>query len=95
LRIVGAGGTATHAATGYLLTVKLLLVPLVAVAMARALGLGGIHADVAVVFAALPPASSAYILAQRMGGDGPQVAWLVSLGTLLAMLSLPVLLLLR
>ena len=37
----------------------------------------------------LPTASSAYILAQRMGGDGRSVAWLISAGTLAAMVTLP------
>ncbi len=42
-----------------------------------------------VVFAAMPSASSAYVLAVRLGGDGPYVASLVSLSTLLAMAVLP------
>ncbi|MGS0755939.1 AEC family transporter, partial [Roseateles sp. GG27B] len=33
--------------------------------------------------------SSAYVLAARMGGNGPYVAGLVTLSTLLGMLSLP------
>jgi hypothetical protein len=37
----------------------------------------------------LPTASSAYILAQRLGGDGRRVAWLISASTLLGMLGLP------
>jgi hypothetical protein len=45
--------------------------------------------EVAVLFAALPTASSAYILAMRMGGDGQSVAWLVSASTLGSMLTLP------
>ena len=40
-------------------------------------------------FAALPTASSAYVLAARMGYDGPYVAGLVTLSTLLGMASLP------
>lgn len=40
-------------------------------------------------FAAMPTASSAYVLAVRMGGDGGFVAGLVTLSTLLGMLSLP------
>ena len=40
--------------------------------------------------AALPSASSAYILAMRMGGDGPGVAWLISASTLLGVGSLSV-----
>jgi len=41
-----------------------------------------------VLFSALPTASSAYILAMRMGGDGKSVAWLISATTLSSMLTL-------
>jgi predicted permease len=95
LRIVGAGGTASHAAAGYLLLVKLVAMPATALLLIRGFGLTGIHADIALAFAALPTASSAYILAQRMGGDGARVAWLISAGTLLGMLTLPLWLSLR
>jgi len=43
-----------------------------------------------VAFAALPTASSAYVLATRMGGHGGFVAGLVTLSTLIGMVSLPV-----
>jgi malonate transporter len=85
-RQVGAGRTA---ASAYLLTVKLLAMPLVALGLARWLGLPPLYADIALIFAALPIASSAFILAQRMGGDGPEVAWQISASTLLAMLTMP------
>lgn len=95
LRIVSAGGTATHAAAAYLLAIKLVAMPAMALLLVRWFGLSGIHADIALIFAALPTASSAYILAQRMGGDGARVAWLISAGTLIGMLSLPAWLALR
>jgi predicted permease len=44
---------------------------------------------VVVAFAAMPTASSAYVLAARMGGDGAFVAGLVTISTLLAMIGLP------
>jgi predicted permease len=44
---------------------------------------------IAVMFAALPTASSAYILARQMGGDHQTMAAIITLQTLLAMLSLP------
>lgn len=78
-----------HASTAWLLGVKLLAVPAVAWLAASALGLQGVYLATALVFAALPTASSAYILAVRMGGDGPAVAWLISSSTLAAMLTLP------
>ncbi|MCF8178370.1 MAG: AEC family transporter [Sulfuritalea sp.] len=89
LRMVGSGGTATHAAAGYILLVKLVAMPLTAVLLINWSGLSGINADIALVFSALPTSSAAYILTQRMGGDGARVAWLISVSTLFGMLSLP------
>ncbi len=83
---VGVGGAA---AAAYLLAVKLVAMPLATLGLIRWSGISGVYADVALVFAALPTASSAFILAQRMGGDGPRVAWLISVGTVLGMLTLP------
>jgi len=37
----------------------------------------------------MPTASSAYVLAARMGGDGSFVAGLVTVSTVLGMLSIP------
>lgn len=59
------------------------------IALGLLLGLHGLYYEVAVLFAALPTASSAYILAMRMGGDGASVAWLISASTLGSMLTLP------
>ncbi|MFZ2266304.1 MAG: AEC family transporter [Azonexus sp.] len=73
----------------WLLTVKLLALPLMAVVLGRQFGLSGLNYQVVVLFAALPTASSAYILAMRMGGDGKSVAWLISATTLGSMLTLP------
>lgn len=87
LKLRGAGGA--HRGAIYLGVVKLAAVPAVTYACGRALGLTGVYFDVVVAFAALPAASSAYILAMRMGGDGPAVAWLISATTLAAMLTLP------
>ena len=71
-------------ATTWLVVVKLMLLPALAWLLGRQFGLNGIAFDMLVLFAALPSASSAYILAMRMGGDGPGVAWLISAATLLA-----------
>jgi len=77
------------AITGFWLAVKLLVLPVVAWFLGRALGLHGLYLTIAIAFAALPPASSAFILATRMGGEGRSVAAIISLGTLLAMLTMP------
>jgi predicted permease len=72
-----------------LLGVRHLVLPSAAIALAFALGLPPAQQAVVVTFAALPTASSAYVLAVRMGGHGPYVASLVTLSTLLGMASLP------
>ena len=75
--------------SAWLLLVKLIVLPVVTVFVGSWLGLSGLNYQVAILFAALPTASSAYILAMRMGGDGRSVAWLISATTLGSMLTLP------
>ena len=45
--------------------------------------------SIVVLFARVPTAASAYVLAARMGGDGGFVAGLVTVSTLLGMVSIP------
>ena len=71
------------------LTIRHFLMPLIAFALARALQLDSVQTTVLLAFSALPTASSCYILAARMGYNGPYVAGLVTLSTLLGMVSLP------
>jgi predicted permease len=87
LRLQGSAGM--RGLSAWLVAVKLLALPLIAVGVGRLLGLEGLTFQIAVLFAALPTASSAYILAMRMGGDGRSVAWLISATTLGSMLTLP------
>jgi malonate transporter len=87
LRLQGQAGVL--GASIYLSAVKLLAVPLLAAVLGHALGLTGIYYGVAILFASLPTASSAYILAMRMGGDGRSVAWIISATTLVSMLTMP------
>lgn len=68
---------------------KLAALPLAAWACVRLLGLSGVEAGVLVLWAALPTASSAYILAVRMGGDGPSVATQITVGTVVSMATIP------
>jgi predicted permease len=69
------------------------VLPALAVLLVIALGMPPAQQAVVVAFAALPTASSAYVLAARMGGNGPFVAGLVTLSTLIAMAGLPLALL--
>lgn len=70
--------------SAWIVVVKLLALPAIAWLVAMQLELAAVHFDMLILFAALPSASSAYILAMRMGGDGPGVAWLISATTVLA-----------
>jgi hypothetical protein len=72
-----------------LLTIRHLIMPVLAWGVAQALGLGHAETLVLLTFSALPTASSCYVLAARMGYNGPYVAGLVTLSTLAGMLSLP------
>lgn len=70
------------------LTIRYLLLPLVALAMSHAFGLSAVQTTVLLAFSALPTASSFYVLTARMGYDGAYVAGLVTLSTLLGVGSL-------
>ncbi len=71
-----------------ILAVKHLLLPLIALGLAHAFGLTPLQTTILLAFSALPTASSAYVLAARMGYDGPYVAGLVTLSTVLGVASL-------
>ena len=71
------------------LSIKHLLLPLLAMGLAKAFGLSPAQTAILLAFSALPTASSAYVLAARMGYNGAYVAGLVTLSTLLGVLSLP------
>jgi malonate transporter and related proteins len=72
-----------------LLTIRHAVLPLVAIALVLWLRLPPAQQAVVVAFASMPTASSAYVLAVRMGGHGGYVAGLVTVSTLLAMAGLP------
>jgi hypothetical protein len=82
----GQGPLAAHA---YWLAIKLVALPAIAWGLARLLGLGSLETATLVLAASLPTASSAYILAVRMGGTGDAVATQITVGTLLSMLTIP------
>lgn len=92
---VGAGLrlSGLHEAKGmaaYFLSVKLLALPLIAYLLGTWIGLPSLQLQIAVAFSALPTASSAYVLAARMGGNGPFVAFLISSGTVLSVATMPI-----
>ncbi len=76
--------------SAYFIGVKLIALPAIALSLGRWFELPPLQLQIAVMFCALPTASSAYVLAARMGGNAPLVAFLISAGTLLSIVTLPV-----
>ena len=72
-----------------LLAIRHGALPLLAIGLAFALRLPTVQTLILVSFAAMPTASSSYVLAARMGGHGPYVAGLVTLSMLLSIVTLP------
>ena len=94
LLMVGAGLKLTGLAeargiSAYFVFVKLIALPAIALGLGRWMALPPLQLQIAVMFCALPTASSAYVLATRMGGNGTLVAFLISAGTLLSIATLP------
>jgi predicted permease len=75
--------------TAWFTAAKLVAMPLTALLIARALQLTPLHAAIAVMFAAMPTAPASYVLATRMGGDGPFVAWLITVSLLASLAGIP------
>jgi hypothetical protein len=76
-------------AIAWWLGVKLLALPALALAFARLFGLDAAQTSIAVAMAAVPTATSAYVLAVQMGAPGAPVALLISTGTIAAAVTLP------
>ena len=72
-----------------LLSIRHFLLPLVAFGLSKLFQLDPVQSSVLLAFSALPTASSCYVLAARMGYNGPYVAGLVTLSTVLGLASLP------
>jgi predicted permease len=83
------GGRSQSGLIGWMLAVKLVAMPAVALLLANLLQLGPVDRRMLLLFATLPTASSAYVLAIRMGGDGRLAALVISLGTLLSAVTIP------
>jgi len=72
--------------------VKLVAMPAIAWGLAVGIGLSTLETQVLVLFAALPTATSAYILARQMGGNFRLVAGMLTLQTAISALTLPLVL---
>lgn len=72
--------------------VKLIVLPVATATIASALGVSGVLLVSIVIASALPTASSAYILASRMGGDTRVMASISGVQTVLSTATLPLML---
>jgi predicted permease len=95
LLVVGAGLDIRRLAKpgpAHLLSVvlKLVFLPFVVVGIARSFGVSGADIAVAVIAASVPTASASYVLARQLGGNAPLMAEILTLQTLLAMVTMPV-----
>ena len=94
LMAAGAGMQFAHLSNAKTLSVAVLsirhlILPIVALGLCRAFVLAPVQATILLAFSALPTASSAYVLAARMGYNGGYVAGLVTVSTVLGVASLP------
>jgi len=69
--------------------IKLLLMPVFALGIAYVLGMDQLSSQLILLYAALPTATSAYILARQLGGDAPMMAAIITGQTLISMISIP------
>ena len=69
---------------------KLVLMPAISVALALQFGITGSNLVVVTICSAVPTASSAYVLARQMGGDAPLLAQIITLQTILAAVTMPI-----
>ncbi len=75
--------------SGALVAIRLLILPALTLALCLLSGADAALAQVLVLFAALPTASAAHVLASGFGADRGLVATLIAQSTLLAALTLP------
>ena len=69
---------------------KLILMPVLAVALALWFGVSGSNLAIVTACSAVPASSSAYVMARQMGGDAPLLAQIITLQTILAAITMPI-----
>jgi hypothetical protein len=97
LLCVGAGLELAHLGRARLAAVvtaalKLLVMPAATALACRMFGIDGLSAAAAVLFTACPISASSYVLARQLGGDATLLAGLITITTIAALASLPLVL---
>ena len=95
LLAVGAGLDLTAARragwpVGISIIGKLAISPAIAASLCIALGLPSSEMAAVVLYAALPCSASAYVLARLMGGDAQMMASVITVHTLIAIITMPI-----
>jgi len=95
LLVVGAGLDMRRLATprsGHWLSIllKMFILPVIAIVIARLAGVVGDDLTIVAIAMTVPTASGGYILAKQMGGDAPLMAEIITIQTLLAMVTMPI-----
>ncbi|OYQ81186.1 permease [Ignatzschineria sp. F8392] len=73
----------------FAIVLKLLLMPAITIFLLKILGVEGITAGIALLFATMPSAGNAYILSRQMGGDSDAIASMITWSTLLSIITIP------
>jgi len=73
-------------------TLKLLVIPSATALVCRGLGIEGLTATGAILFTAMPVSASSYVLARQLEGDAPLMAALITLSTVGAVPTVPLML---
>ena len=68
---------------------KLILMPVLGIALALWFGLSGSNLVIVAACSAVPASSSSYVLARQMGGDAPLLAQIITLQTIFAAITMP------
>lgn len=72
--------------------IKLIIHPLISLALCVWLDIDAVSTQLLVLYSALPPASSCYIMAKQLGGDAPLMANITAFEVLAAMITMPLML---
>jgi predicted permease len=68
---------------------RLIGMPVIVIAMSWLVGLDGVARTVAIIAGAVPTASSAYVMARKMGGNAELMSSIVTFQVIVAFFTLP------
>jgi malonate transporter len=72
--------------------IKLIITPIIAIALAKYFGVTGLKANILVLYASLPTAAATYLLAKKMKGNAPLMAGIIVFETAMAFITMALML---